>query len=146
MNSSICFSSFPLVSLSLLNTCFFNLRSSSLNWVWCSYIFIAASFNSSYIFSFVSLRSSLTLLTSPLRSKSLVSRLSVRVSISKSNLVLRSPIWSLTLTKSSSITLNVFPIHEKSGTSLTSLTHFGNLGIAALTSSIAPHIATISAS
>ena len=34
--------------------------------------------------------------------------------------------------KSSSITLNCFPIHEKSGTSFTSFTHLGNTGIDSL--------------
>ena len=136
LNSSICFSSFPLVSLSLLNTCFFNFLSSSLNWVWWSHILIADSFISWYIFSFASFRFSFSSLISTLLSKSLVSRLSESAFISESNLVLRSFIWSPTLTKSSSITLKVFPIQEKSGTSLTSFTHFGKLGIESLTSSI----------
>ena len=42
--------------------------------------------------------------------------------------------------KSSSITLNCLPIHEKSGTSFTSFTHLGNLGIDSLNSSISSFI------
>ena len=65
---------------------------------------------------------------------------------SKSTFPLSPSILSLTLIKSSSITLNVLPIQEKSGTSFTSLIHLGNLGIDAFTASIASQIAVISAS
>jgi hypothetical protein len=65
---------------------------------------------------------------------------------SKSTFVLSPSIVSLTFIKSSSMTLKVFPIQEKSGTSFTSLTHLGNLGIWDFTASMASQIASISLS
>ena len=127
-SSTLCFNTFNLPSIS-----FFSNLSSFLNWCLESFILTAASLNSLYILSFASFKSSVTLSILTLFSKSFLSRSSVRWLISSSNLSLRSLIWSLTLLKSSSITPKVLPIQEKSGTWLTSLTHFGNTGIDSFT-------------
>ena len=146
LNSSTCSLTLFLSTSYFPNTNFFNFLSSSLNRSWCSQILIAVSFNSLYIFSFVSSTCSFNSSISTFFSKSLASKSSVRWSISWSNLSFRFFILSPTLIKSSSITLKVLPIHVKSGTSLTSLTHLGKTGISDLTLSIASHIASISVS
>ena len=126
--SILCFNTFNLLSIS-----FFNNLSSFLKECLVSFILKDASLNSLYILSFVSFKSEITLSVTTFCSKSFLSRSSVKWRRSSSNLSLRSLIWSLTLLKSSSITPKVLPIQEKSGTWLTSLTHFGNTGIDSFT-------------
>ena len=144
-----CFTSSSTLCFRLLNwlsICFLSNRSSFLNSWWWSHTRMTVSFISLSIFSFVSCNVSLTLFISTRLSKSFVSMFS---DISWTSRFIRSRMawrWSSTFTKSSSITLNVLPIHEKSGTSFTSFTHFGNFGISDLTWSICWHIAFISSS
>ena len=134
-----CFTSSSTLCLSVLNwlsICFLSNLSSFLNSWWWSHTRMTVSFISLTIFSFVSCNVSLTLFISTRLSKSFVSIFSDISWTSRSILSQIDLILSSTFIKSSSITLNVLPIHEKSGTSFISFTHLGNFGISDLTWSI----------
>jgi len=106
----------------------------------------AAVLSSSYIFSFVSVKFSVNSFISVLDSKRFTSSSSDNCLTSSVILFLIESALSATLIKSSSITLNCFPIHEKSGTSFTSFTHLGNTGIDSFNRTISSFIDAISPS